>query len=275
MGRSGTEVAKEAADMILTDDDFASIAAAVEEGRGVFDALTRFIVWALPANIGLGLVLLCGIVVGTVLPILPVQVLWLNLTAVLVLGLPFAVEPADPALMRRPPRDPSQPLLTAALAGRVVMVSAILLLGAFGLFTWEQAHGVPLADARTTVVNVFAATLTAYLLICLSLDRPMVWAGLRRNRWIPAAVLVLAGLQLLYTYLPAANAFFGSASLGGLAWVRVIAIAAVAYGLVEMVKAAQRRRTAGRAPRRGRRPRPRPARPAGTGRSRGRSRLHR
>jgi cation-transporting ATPase F len=107
MGRDGTQVAKESADMVLTDDNFASIEAAVEEGRGVFDNLVKFFVWALPANIGLGLVLVAAIVLGTDLPILPVQVLWLNMTAVLVLGLPFTVEPGAPDIMRRPPRDPA------------------------------------------------------------------------------------------------------------------------------------------------------------------------
>ncbi|WP_261987368.1 cation-translocating P-type ATPase, partial [Actinomadura sp. HBU206391] len=154
MGYGGTEVAKASADMVLTDDDFASIEAAVEEGRSVFDNLTRFIVWALPANLGLGLLLVVAIIAGTALPILPVQVLWLNMAAVLVLGLPFAFEPAEPDLMRRPPRDPASALLTPALALRVLLVSAILLTAAFGLFNWERAHEVPIAEARTVVVNV-------------------------------------------------------------------------------------------------------------------------
>ncbi|MEV0406818.1 HAD-IC family P-type ATPase [Actinoallomurus sp. NPDC050550] len=237
MGLGGTEVAKEAADMVLTDDDFASIEAAVEEGRGVFDNLIRFIVWALPANVGLGLVLVAAIVTGVTLPIEPVQVLWLNMTAVLVLGLPFAVEPADPDAMRRAPRDPSRPLLTAILAGRVLLVSAILLAGAFGLSHWERAHGLPIAEARTVVVNVFALTLTTYLFNCLSLDRPLLWSGVRRNPTIAAAVLVLVGLQLLYTYLPVANTLFGSVPLGGAAWLRVTVVAAISYGVVEAAKA--------------------------------------
>ncbi len=244
MGRGGTEVAKEAADMVLTDDDFASIEAAVEEGRGVFDNLTRFIVWALPANVGLGLVLVAAIVIGTALPILPLQVLWLNMTAVLVLGLPFAIEPADPQVMRRPPRDPARPLLTAALGGRVLLVAAFLLAGSFGLFHWERASGMPLDEARTVVVNVFALTLAAYLFNCLSLDRPVLWSGVRRNPVIVAAVLALGALQLLFTYLPAANALFRSAPLPAGAWAQVAAVALASYALVEVVKAVQRRRGA-------------------------------
>ena len=95
MGRGGTEVAKEAADMVLTDDDFATIEAAVEEGRGVFDNLTKFIVWTLPTNMGEGLVILVAIVLGTALPILPVQILWINMTTAVALGLMLAFEPKE------------------------------------------------------------------------------------------------------------------------------------------------------------------------------------
>jgi cation-transporting P-type ATPase F len=248
MGRGGTEVAKESADMVLTDDDFASIEAAVEEGRGVFDNLTRFIVWALPANIGLGLVLIAAIAAGTRLPLLPIQVLWLNMTAVLILGLPFTLEPTSPDLMRRPPRDPARPLLTSALAGRVLLVSGILLAGAFGLFQHALATGASTAVARTVVVNVFALTLAAYLFNCLSLVRPVLWGGIRRNPSIVAAVLALLVVQAVYTYAPIANHLFGSAPLDVTDWLWAAGVAVGSYGLVEAVKlsghGARRPRTA-------------------------------
>ncbi|MEO3826491.1 HAD-IC family P-type ATPase [Actinomadura sp. B10D3] len=241
MGRAGTEVAKESADIVLTDDDFASIRAAVEEGRGVFDNLVKFIVWALPANIGLGLVLMAAILGGGELPILPVQVLWLNMTAVLVLGLPFAVEPRDDGIMRRPPRDPGLPLVTRSLGARILLVSVILLAGAFGLFHWEQAHGASLGEARTIVVNVFAATLLAYLFNCLSLDRPLLWHGVRRNPWVGAGAAALVAVQALYTYAPFMNDVFHSAPLPASAWARIAATAALTYVLVELAKWASRR----------------------------------
>ena len=120
MGRSGTEVAKDAADMVLTDDDFATIEAAVEEGRGVFDNLTKFITWTLPTNIGEGLVILAAIAFGSALPILPTQILWINMTTAVALGLMLAFEPKEAGIMNRPPRDPGQPLLTRGLVGRVL-----------------------------------------------------------------------------------------------------------------------------------------------------------
>ncbi|KAB2352255.1 HAD-IC family P-type ATPase [Actinomadura rudentiformis] len=236
MGQAGTEVAKESADMVLTDDDFASIEAAVEEGRGVFDNLVKFIVWALPANIGLGLVLVAAIVIGGELPILPVQVLWLNMTAILVLGLPFALEPHDDDIMHRPPRDPALPLITRPLAARILLVSAILLTGAFGLFHWEQNQGASLAEARTIVVNVFAMTLLTYLFNCLSMHRPMLLRGIRRNPWVGAGALALIAIQLLYTYAPFMNDLFRSAPINAGAWARVTAVAVLAYALVELAK---------------------------------------
>ncbi|MFI0412413.1 cation-translocating P-type ATPase [Actinomadura sp. 3N508] len=240
MGRTGTDAAKESADMVLTGDDFASIEKAVEEGRGVFDNLVKFIVWALPSNVGLGLVLVAAILAGTDLPILPLQVLWLNMTAVLVLGLPFAVEPKDEHIMTRPPRDPSMPLISRALTLRILLVSAILLAGAFGLQHWERAHDASPEVAQTVVVNVFALTLTTYLFNCLSLDRPLLWRGIRRNPWVAVSALGLIAFQLLYTYTPAMNDLFHSAPLDPAAWARIAVIAAVSYAAVELLKLAQR-----------------------------------
>lgn len=242
MGRAGTDAAKESADMVLTGDDFASIEQAVEEGRGVFDNLVKFIVWALPANVGLGLVLVAAILAGTDLPILPLQVLWLNMTAVLVLGLPFAVEPKDEHIMTRPPRDPSLPLVSRALTARIGLVAAILLAGAFGLQSWERAHGASPEAAQTIVVNVFALTLLTYLFNCLSLDRPMLRKGVRRNPWVAASALGLLALQAVYTYLPGMNEVFGSVPLDAAAWMRIAVIAVLSYAAVELLKLVQRAR---------------------------------
>ncbi|MFA1542843.1 cation-translocating P-type ATPase [Actinomadura monticuli] len=242
MGRTGTDAAKESADMVLTADDFTSIERAVEEGRGVFDNLVKFIVWALPSNIGLGLVLVAAIVAGTALPILPLQVLWLNMTAVLVLGLPFAVEPKDEHIMRRPPRDPALPLLTRAMTARILVVSGILLAGSFGLQHWERGHGASPELAQTIVVNVFALTLLTYMFNCLSLDRPLLWGGVRRNPWVAASALALLALQALYTYTPFMNDLFNSAPLDAAAWARIAVIAVASYVVVEALKFVQRLR---------------------------------
>jgi Ca2+-transporting ATPase len=134
MGIAGTDVAKGAADMLLTDDNFASIEAAVEEGRNVFDNLTKFIIWTLPTNFGQGLIILAAVFAGVALPILPVQLLWVNMTTVLLLGLMLVFEQREPDLMQRPPRGPETPITTAPLILRIGLVSTLMLAGAFGLF---------------------------------------------------------------------------------------------------------------------------------------------
>jgi cation-transporting ATPase F len=243
MGKAGTEVAKEAADMVLTDDNFASIEAAVEEGRCVFDNLTKFIVWTLPTNAGEGLVLLTAIAAGAVLPILPVQILWINMTTAITLGMMLAFEPKEPGIMQRPPRDPRQPLLTGTLVGRILLVSTLMLAGAYGVFLWEQQRLMPVEAARTAAVNVFVMVELFYLFNCRSLEQSMFRLGLFSNRWIVWGALAMVGLQLLLTYVPVMNRLFHTAPLDGAAWVPILATAMAAYLLVGFEKWIRRRLT--------------------------------
>jgi cation-transporting ATPase F len=240
MGRSGTEVAKDAADMVLTDDDFATIEGAVEEGRGVFDNLTKFIVWTLPTNMGEGLVVLVAILVGTALPILPVQILWINMTTALALGLMLAFEPKESGIMRRPPRDPARPLLTRQLVMRVLLVSALLVGGALGLFEWERAHGASLAEARTVAMNLFVAVETLYLFSCRSLTQPMWRIGILSNRWILFGVTSQAVGQAAITYLPVMNDLFRTAPISADAWLRIVVVALFASSVVSVDKRVRR-----------------------------------
>ncbi|MBC6445895.1 cation-transporting P-type ATPase [Actinokineospora xionganensis] len=243
MGETGTEVAKDAADMVLTDDDFATIEAAVEEGRGVFDNLTKFITWTLPTNIGEGLVILAAIVFGTALPILPTQILWINMTTAVAMGLMLAFEPKEPAIMTRPPRDPDQPLLTGGLIARIMLVSTLLVAGSWWLFEWELAHGATLAESRTAAMNLFVVVEAFYLFSCRSLTRSAWRIGLFTNRWIIVGVSVQAIGQLAITYLPAMNTLFGTAPIGGPAWLRILAIAAAASLVVAADKWLRRPRS--------------------------------
>jgi cation-transporting ATPase F len=228
MGRSGTEVAKEAADMVLTDDDFSTIEAAVEEGRGVFDNLTKFIVWTLPTNMAEGLVILVAIILGTDLPILPTQILWINMTTAVLLGLMLAFEPKEPGTMTRPPRAPDRPLLTWPLVRRVVLVSALMLAGAWLAFEWSLSTGASEAVARTVAVNLFVAVEVVYLFACRTLRTPTWRVGAFSNPWVVGGVLVQAAAQLALTYLPGMNALFETAPIGGGAWLLILAVAAAA-----------------------------------------------
>ncbi|WIY00467.1 HAD-IC family P-type ATPase [Amycolatopsis mongoliensis] len=236
MGRNGTDAARQAADMVLTDDDFASIEAAVREGRSVFDNLRKFIAWTLPANIGEGMVVLVAIVLGATLPIVPVQILWINMTTAVFLGLTMAFEPTEAGIMGRPPRPPKRPLFTAALLRRVVLVSLLLVVAAFAAYRAELAAGLSLAEARTSAINVFVGVQAAYLLSCRSLDRPVLLAWPGRSRMFALGVGLTAGLQLLLTYVPVMNTWFHTAPVGVRSWLWVLGAAVVAFAVVEADK---------------------------------------
>jgi len=243
MGINGTDVAKEAADMVLTDDNFATIKAAVEEGRSIFDNLTKIITWTLPTNLGEGLVILAALLLGEALPILPVQILWINMTTVAVLGLTLAMEAKEPGLMNRPPRSPDAPILDAALIRRIVLVGALILVGSFGLFEWEQRiSGLSVDVARTVAVNVVVVVELFYLFNSRSLERSPFALGLFSNRWVWLGVVVTVGLQLLFSYAPFMNTVFATAPLPLQSWFRILLFGVVSFVAVEIEKRITHRR---------------------------------
>lgn len=236
MGRRGCEAAREAANMVLTDDNFATLAEAVAEGRSIFDNLTKYIVWTLPTNLGEGLVILAAVFAGAPLPISPVQILWINMTTAGSLGLTLAFEPREPDIMARPPRDPAQPLLNALLVRRVLLVGAIVLAAAFGLHAWELSRGASPESARTVAVNVVVAVEALYLLNCRSLHRPFPSGSPTGNPWVLFGLVLTLGLQLLFTYAPFMHRLFGSAPLSPGAWLRIAGAALFGFLLVEAEK---------------------------------------
>jgi cation-transporting ATPase F len=243
MGVAGTEVAKEASDMVLTDDNFATIEAAVEEGRGVFDNLTKIIVWVLPTNIGEGLILLLAILLGIALPILPVHILWINTVTTSVLGLVLALERKEPGIMKRPPRAPDAPILTRELTWRVLLVGTFILAGAFGLYELDLLLGSSAAQARTVAVNAIVMIEVLYLFNCRSLTQSMFRVGVFSNRWMVAGVVAMALLQLLFTYAPFMNDLFLTTPTSLIDWARVLGVSLLGYLIVELEKWIRRRKT--------------------------------
>ena len=242
MGITGTDVSKEAADMVLTDDNFSSIQAAVEEGRSVFDNLTKFIVWTLPTNLGEGLVILVAIFLGVTLPILPVQILWINMTTAGFLGLMLAFEPKEPGIMQRLPRKPDTPILTGDLITRIFLVGTLLLIGSFGLFQWELATGASLDQARTVAVNTFVIMELYYLFNCRSLSKSIFQLGIFTNMWVFGGVAVMLLIQIVYTYLPLMNRLFHSAAIDVSSWARIVLAGLAAFVIVEAEKKLRRYR---------------------------------
>ncbi|TPE46218.1 cation-transporting P-type ATPase [Pontibacter mangrovi] len=213
MGITGTDVAKDAADMVLTDDNFSSIEGAVEEGRSVFDNLTKFIVWTLPTNLGEGLVILAAVIVGSTLPVQPVQLLWINMTTAVLLGLTLAFEPKEPGIMDRPPRPVNEPILTFDLIMRTLLVGTLLLIASFGLFLYEVEQGATIAQAQTVATTVFVVLESYYLLSCRSLIRPVREVGFFSNLWVYYGIAAMLMFQALFIYTPFMNTLFSSSPL--------------------------------------------------------------
>jgi Ca2+-transporting ATPase len=236
MGIAGTDVAKEAADMILTDDNFATIEAAVEEGRNVYDNLVKFITWTLPTNFGEGLVILASVVTGLTLPILPVQLLWINMTTAILLGLMLAFEPKEPGIMNRPPREPNEPILTTSLVVRIIIVGTLLCVGALLFFELALQNGRTDAEARTIAVNIFVLGELFYLFNCRSLRYSMFKIGLFSNPLIWLGVSGMLALQVLYTYLPFMNVAFQSAPLTLADWGISCVPGLIIYAVIGLLK---------------------------------------
>jgi cation-transporting ATPase F len=240
MGLKGTEAAKEAAEMVLADDNFASIAHAVEEGRGVYDNLVKFITWTLPTNFGEGLVILAAIVAGVTLPITPLQILWINMTTAVLLGLPLAFEPAERGIMQRPPRPPAAPVLDGVLIGRVILVGVLMLAGSFGMFLLALERGQGMAEARTIAMNVFVAIEIVYLFNCRSLRLPVTAVAAFSNPWVWAGAGLQLLLQLAITYWAPLNKAFATAPIDARAWGEIAAIALAAMLVIEVEKRLRR-----------------------------------
>lgn len=223
MGDKGTEAAKEAADIVLLDDNFASIVAAVHEGRAVYDNIRKVIVWTLPTNGGETLAVLLAIIIGFELPLTATQILWTNLLLASTLGLALAFEPPELGLMQRRPRPSSAPLLSSALAIRVVITSIGLAAIILGLFFWATANGRDLATARTMLVNAVMVCGIVYLFIVRFMH--MTPVGWRSAVGSPALLISIATVtlaQLAFTYAPVMHWLFESRSLSVQDWIAIL-----------------------------------------------------
>jgi magnesium-transporting ATPase (P-type) len=242
MGQKGTEAAKEAAEMVLADDNFASIAHAVEEGRTVYGNLKKAIVFILPTNAAQAGMVMIAIILGITLPITPVQILWVNMVTAVTLALALAFEHPEPEAMRQPPRNPREPLLTRFMLWRIVFVAVFLVAGSLGLFLWELERGMPLEVARTAAINALVMGEIFYLFNCRRLTAPVVgWSGFVGNPVVLITIGVLLVLQGLFTYLPLMQTLFSTAALDATRWVHILIFGIIVYSVVEIEKAVIRR----------------------------------
>ena len=243
MGQTGTEAAREASAMVLADDNFASIARAVEEGRVVYDNLRKSILFLLPTNFAQAFIIVLAILLGFMLPVTPVQILWINMVTAVTLGIAFAWEKAEGDLMRRAPRPTDEVLLTGFVLWRTAFVGMLLLGGAGFLFYLEQQNpDTPVELARTLAVNALVMGQVFYLLNTRSFSAP-AWtlSGLTGNKVVLIAIAAIIGLQLLLTYAPFMNTLFSTVPLDAWDWLMCLLVGLAVFVLVELEKALQRR----------------------------------
>ena len=231
MGITGTSVSKESADIVLADDNFSSIAAAVEEGRRVYDNLLKSLAFLLPTNLGLAFILIYGIMFfpfnpitkELLLPMLPVQLLWINLVAAIALALPLAFEVKEPNVMNRPPRKPDEALFNGFVTFRVFFVSILMTVVTIVLFNWEYAYSLKtgmaqtdaLARSQSIAVTFIIFFQIFYLINCRSLKDSVFKIGLFSNGFIFLGIGSIMLLQAMFLYTPFMQKVFGTASLDG------------------------------------------------------------
>jgi magnesium-transporting ATPase (P-type) len=237
MGLTGSEAAKEAAEIVLADDNFATIAAAVKAGRTVYDNLKKAIIFLLPVNGGESLSLVVALLLGLTLPITPLQILWVNMVSSVVLAMTLAFEPSEPDVMRRPPRPPGEPILSRFVLWRVGFVSVLFSAGIFGKFALAQAQGASIEEARTIAVNTLVVMEIFYLFSVRYLHGPsMTLRGVVGTRPVLIAVAAVAGLQFLFTYAPFMETFFGTRPLSLSQGLQIVAIGLLVLIILELEK---------------------------------------
>ncbi len=234
MGIKGTEVAKEAAEMVLADDNFASIARAVAAGRTVFDNIQKSILFMLPTNGAESLVIVTAILFGRILPITPVQILWVNMITAVTLALALSFEPAESHVMQRPPRPPDEPILSRFLIWRISFVSFLAVAGTFGLFVWEREGGASIETARTVAVNMLVVFEAFYLLNARYFYRSVFSkTGLMGNPYIPLSIAIVLLMQVLFTYTGFMQVLFDTTGIGLFSWIRIVLVGAVIFLIIE------------------------------------------
>ncbi|WP_339641746.1 cation-transporting P-type ATPase [uncultured Porticoccus sp.] len=241
MGHKGSEAAKEAAELVLADDNFATIAKAVQAGRTVYDNLKKVISFLLPVNGGESLSLLLAILFGLTLPITAAQILWVNMVSSVALAMALAFEPSEPDSLKRPPRDPASPILSGGLMIRIILVSLLFCVGVFGQFWLAMAQGMSLESARTMAVNTLVVMEVFYLFsVRYSYGSSLSLTGIKGTVAVWVALVIVVVLQLAFTYLPWLAMWFEAQPLGPAQSAQVLAVGVVMLLIMEAGKGVQR-----------------------------------
>ena len=237
MGRKGSEAAKEAAELVLADDNFASIVAAVREGRTVYDNIKKVISWTLPTNAGEAITIVVALLFGMTLPITPVQILWVNLITAITLGMALAFEPTEENTMRRPPRPRDEPLLTGQMAWQIVLVSGLFFAGVFGIYAYAIDRGHSIELARTMALNTLVVMEIAYLFFIRNIyGTSLTWQAVKGTRFVWGTVVTVTAAQFAMTYLGPLQRIFATEAVPFFDGVLVVGIGVLLFAIIEVEK---------------------------------------
>ncbi len=244
MGHKGSEAAKEASELVLADDNFASIAAAVQEGRTVYDNIKKVISWTLPTNAGEASTIILALTAGMALPITPVQILWVNMITAVSLGIALAFEPTEADTMRRPPRPRAEPLLSGSLVWHIILVAILFLGGVFGIYAYAIDRGYPIELARTMAMNTLVVMEIFHLffirnMYCTSLT----WKAVRGTKAVWIAVIIVAIGQFVITYVQPVQTVFETKAIGLLDGLLIVLIGVALFAVIEIEKQTRLRLT--------------------------------
>jgi magnesium-transporting ATPase (P-type) len=237
MGQKGSEAAKEAAEFVLADDNFASIAAAVREGRTVYDNIKKVISWTLPTNAGESLTIIVALLFGMTLPVTPIQILWINLITAVTLGLALAFEPTEENTMRRPPRPRNEPLLSGQLAWHIVLVSVFFLGGVFGVFAYAVDRGYSVELARTMALNTLVVMEIFHLFFVRNIyGTSLTWKAVRGTKVVWATVIIITAAQFAITYIPWLQTVFSTRAIPLFDGILIIGVGVTLFAIIEIEK---------------------------------------
>ncbi len=237
MGRKGSAAAKEAAEIVLADDNFISIVAAVREGRTVYDNIKKVISWTLPTNAGESLTIVVALLFGMALPVTAVQILWINLITAITLGLALAFEPTEENTMRRPPRPRNAAILNGELIWHIVFVSALFVVAVFGVYVYGVDKGYAPELARTMAVNTLVVLEIFHLFFIRNIyGASLTWKAMQGTPMVWTTVIAVTAAQFAITYLPPLQKIFGTQAVPLLDGVLIVAIGAAFFAIIEVEK---------------------------------------
>ena len=237
MGHKGSEAAKEAAELVLVDDNFASIVAAIREGRTVYDNLKKVISWTLPTNAGEAMTIIVALLMGMTLPITAIQILWVNLITAITLGVALAFEPSEKNTMRRPPRDRKEALLSNDLIWHIVLVSFLFLCGVFGMYHYAIDQNYPVALARTIALNTLVVMEIFHLFFIRNIyGTSLTWRAVRGTKVVWMVVIAVTTAQFAITYLPPLQSIFATVAISFWDGVLIVGVGVLLFIIIELEK---------------------------------------